>query len=71
MNLFDYPLLADENINPRVVEFLRSVGCDIQSITELSMYGASDEDNNSIEALKSCLFLSIRILIPNLLTMPC
>ncbi len=34
MHPFDLPLLADENINPGVVEALREQGRDLCSITE-------------------------------------
>ncbi len=42
MHPLDYPLLADENIHPQVVEFLRQGGVDIISIAELGRFGISD-----------------------------
>jgi len=30
----DYPLLADENVNPDVIEFLREAGLDVESVSE-------------------------------------
>ena len=34
MKALDYTLLADENVNPEVVEFLRKAGLDVESIAE-------------------------------------
>jgi len=38
----DFPLLADENIHPDVIMFLRKNGCDIESIFDQSLQGATD-----------------------------
>ncbi len=42
MNLFDFPLLADENIHPDVVAYLRIEGFDINSIAEQGRFGLPD-----------------------------
>lgn len=42
MNVFDFPLLADENIHPEVVAYLRDEGLDISSIAEQGQFGLSD-----------------------------
>ena len=42
MKALDYPLLADENVNPDVVAFLREAGLDIESIAEQGMFGLPD-----------------------------
>jgi predicted nuclease of predicted toxin-antitoxin system len=38
----DYPLLADENIHPEVIRFLRDAGLDVKSVSEQEKYGLSD-----------------------------
>ncbi len=43
MNSFDFPLFADENIHPDVVDFLRESGFDITSIAERGEFGVTDE----------------------------
>jgi predicted nuclease of predicted toxin-antitoxin system len=40
----DFPLLADENIHPEVINFLRQSGIDVVSIVELGKFGLSDVD---------------------------
>ena len=42
MRPLGFPLLADENIHPDVIMFLRENGCDIESIFDKSMQGATD-----------------------------
>jgi len=42
LKALDYPLLADENVNPEVVEFLRKAGLDVESIAERGKFGISD-----------------------------
>ncbi len=42
MHPFDYPLLADENVHPDVVESLRKSGKDIVSVTEEGLSGQDD-----------------------------
>lgn len=42
MKALDYPLLADENVNPDVVAFLREAGLDVVSIAEQGKFGISD-----------------------------
>jgi predicted nuclease of predicted toxin-antitoxin system len=39
-----FPLLADENIHPDVISFLREIGIDIESVTEKGIFGISDDD---------------------------
>lgn len=41
MNPLEFPLLADENIHPDVVLFLRQQGCDIRSVVEKGLFGQS------------------------------
>ncbi len=36
-------LLADENVSPRVVTFLREKGCDVIDVKEKGWYGAEDK----------------------------
>ncbi len=36
-------LLADENVSPRVVTFLREKGCDVIDVKEKGWYGADDK----------------------------
>jgi predicted nuclease of predicted toxin-antitoxin system len=40
----DFPLLADENINPEVTEFLRKTGLDVESVSEQGKFGLSDTE---------------------------
>lgn len=42
MNLFDFPLLADENIHPDVLAYLRQDGLDVASISEQGSFGLPD-----------------------------
>ncbi|MCP4416558.1 MAG: hypothetical protein GY805_08045 [Chloroflexi bacterium] len=42
MNLFEYPLLADENIHPEVVSYLREQGFDLLSVVEAGFGGKPD-----------------------------
>lgn len=42
MKALDFPLLADENVHPEVIEFLRRVGLDVESISEQGKYGLPD-----------------------------
>jgi len=42
VNPFDFPLLADENIHPDVIEFLREAGLDVESVTEQGKFGLPD-----------------------------
>lgn len=42
MKPLEFPLLADENIHPHVIEFLRRDGLDIESIFEQGKLGLSD-----------------------------
>lgn len=44
MNLFDFPLLADENIHPDVIQYLREQGHDVHSVYETGLVGHSDSD---------------------------
>jgi predicted nuclease of predicted toxin-antitoxin system len=42
VNPLDFPLLADENIHPDVVSYMRQQGYDIRSIVEENLFGKSD-----------------------------
>ena len=42
MRPLDFPLLADENIHPEVVSYLRQQECDVRSIVEDGLSGQSD-----------------------------
>jgi predicted nuclease of predicted toxin-antitoxin system len=44
VNPLAFPLLADENIHPDVIAFLRQQGYDIQSVVEEGLVGQSDLD---------------------------
>lgn len=44
MKALDFPLLADENVNPEVIEFLRKAGLSVSSIAEQSNFGLSDTE---------------------------
>ena len=44
MKALDFPLLADENVNPEVIEFLRKAGLNISSIAEQGNFGLSDTE---------------------------
>jgi len=38
----DFPLLADENVHPDVIVFLREAGLDVESISEQGKFGLPD-----------------------------
>jgi predicted nuclease of predicted toxin-antitoxin system len=38
----DFPLLADENVHPDVIVFLREVGLDVASVSEQGQFGLPD-----------------------------
>jgi predicted nuclease of predicted toxin-antitoxin system len=38
----DFPLLADENVHPDVISFLRETGLDVESIAEQGNFGLPD-----------------------------
>jgi predicted nuclease of predicted toxin-antitoxin system len=38
----DFPLLADENVHPEVIEFLREAGLDVESVSEQGQFGLPD-----------------------------
>ncbi len=42
MRALDFPLLADENVHPDVIVFLRGTGLDIESIAEQGKFGLPD-----------------------------
>lgn len=44
MKALDFPLLADENVNPEVIEFLRKAGLDVESVSEQGKFGLSDTE---------------------------
>lgn len=39
MKALDFPLLADENVHPDVIVFLREVGLDVESVSEQRQFG--------------------------------
>jgi predicted nuclease of predicted toxin-antitoxin system len=43
VNLLQLALLADENIHPDVVQWLRSKGCNTQTVCDAGMAGQSDD----------------------------
>ncbi|NUM48539.1 MAG: DUF5615 family PIN-like protein [Anaerolineales bacterium] len=43
MKPLDFPLLADENIHPEVIVYLRESGYDIVSVSERGLSGQSDD----------------------------
>ena len=43
MRPLGFPLLADENIHPDVIFYLRQQECDIRSIAEDALFGQSDQ----------------------------
>jgi len=43
VKLFECKLLADENIHPDVVQFLRQQNCDVRDIHELGLAGQDDD----------------------------
>ncbi len=42
MKALDFPLLADENVHPDVIAFLRETGLDVDSIAEQGKFGLPD-----------------------------
>jgi predicted nuclease of predicted toxin-antitoxin system len=38
----DFPLLADENVHPEVIKFLRKAGLDVDSVSEQGQFGLPD-----------------------------
>lgn len=42
MKALDFPLLADENVHPDVIVFLRKAGLDVESVSEQGKFGISD-----------------------------
>ena len=44
MKALDFPLLADENVHPEVISFLRGLELDIVSIAEQGNFGLSDNE---------------------------
>lgn len=44
MKALDFPLLADENVHPDVIAFLRKIGLDIDSVAENGRFGLPDAD---------------------------
>jgi predicted nuclease of predicted toxin-antitoxin system len=38
----DFPLLADENVHPDVIVFLREAGLDVESVSEQGQFGLPD-----------------------------
>jgi predicted nuclease of predicted toxin-antitoxin system len=41
---FRYPVVADENIHPRVVAYLRDLGFNVLDVKEQGWYGMDDEE---------------------------
>ncbi|MEN0067233.1 MAG: DUF5615 family PIN-like protein [Myxococcota bacterium] len=48
MRLFDFPLLLDENIVPEVAQGLVERGCDVQTVDDLGLLGATDDEVLSV-----------------------
>ena len=44
MRALDFPILADENVHPEVIEFLRKAGLDVDSIAVQGNFGLSDSE---------------------------
>jgi hypothetical protein len=42
LKALDFPLLADENVHPEVIAFLRKAGLDVESIAEQGKFGFSE-----------------------------
>ena len=42
MKVLDFPLLADENVNPDVIQFLREAGLDVESVAGQGNFGLPD-----------------------------
>lgn len=42
MKALDFPLLADENVHPDVIAFLRKIGLDVDSVAEQGQFGIPD-----------------------------
>ena len=42
MKVLDFPLLADENVHPDVIDFLRQAGLDVESVSEQGQFGLPD-----------------------------
>ena len=42
MKALDFPLLADENVHPDVIVFLREAGLDVASVSEQGQLGLPD-----------------------------
>jgi predicted nuclease of predicted toxin-antitoxin system len=40
----DFPLLADENVHPEVIYFLRKAGLDVHSVAEQGKFGLPDKE---------------------------
>lgn len=44
MKALDFPLLADENVHPDVIAFLRKIGLNVDSISEQGKFGLPDTE---------------------------
>ena len=42
MKALEFPLLADENVHPDVIEYLRNAGLDVESVAEMGNFGLPD-----------------------------
>jgi predicted nuclease of predicted toxin-antitoxin system len=42
LKALDFPLLADENVHPDVMAFLRKIGLDVESVSEQGQFGLPD-----------------------------
>jgi predicted nuclease of predicted toxin-antitoxin system len=40
----DFPLLADENVHPEVISFLRGIQLDVSSVADQGKFGLSDDE---------------------------
>jgi predicted nuclease of predicted toxin-antitoxin system len=44
LKVLDFSLLADENVNPEVIEFLRKTGLDVEPVSEQGKFGLPDTE---------------------------
>ena len=44
MKALDFPLLADENVHPDVIAFLRKIGLNVDSVSEQGKFGLPDTE---------------------------
>lgn len=73
MKALDFPLLADENVHPDVIAFLRKIGLDVDSVAEQGQFGIPDTqvlenatDANRVVLTKAAILAGWLSLAPNL-----